>query len=1706
MKVKSRKGISLILALTMLLVHIMPVTSVLAICSTTSISISFRNNRSDYGIVQYSLDDGAHWDDIIENTEDRPIAVMGDNLRLRLVPNGGCYIDYTGIELRYDGVKVQESLDGLGIGTSEGCIVPDNVQSVNLYMVEFRENEGGDPPPVEFDSLAHVSLTVLGEELENLTQNYDCEIRINVNGNNFNEIERNNIRGSEPVNINGEEKFSRIETINPIDIPYQDVDESKIVIGLRGQWNTFFEHVTINNVSYDNILPKNKQGLINHYEDGDIRVYCEVDKDPDNNYNIVIEGRKQTDEEEILGNFLWDYNEEGYTAPEDKILHGHMEFISAEYDGHVYNTVKEVNEAGSVYNWHDAERKAEYENDWEGVGSATFPVGTMLTVEIIPDSGYQLVSFGVDEGGFEPGEEIGVYTFEIEGGNFHLMATIDHVDDYVNTNEANTIDAGSIAFGGEEEALAIGTARVDIEDIEPGGLTPEQIEGFEAIADGYEIQEYIDISLYNTVFKGTWGDSWDTPINELENDAEITLYLSDDVELDDVIILHEKHDGTYEIIENAEYEIMGNTITIRNDSFSNYAIASRTVTDLENYDVVFHTNGGSGIAQETVPSGETVNRPEDPTRYGYSFEGWYADRKCTEPFDFSTPIIKNTIIFAKWEFNRQDFAEIEIGGDFRGITQADDINSLTVEYVDGNVVNITGQRMISKIVEEEEKNDRYFIYAIGDVTIEAVPTEEYNVDLIEGGQVLGEPIKVYNGLQAGEIYRIDPEFRRKDDNPPPPPGPNPNYPDRAEIEIGGNVIDITEVENEDTATITYNDGNTVVVTGTDLIAIKVEDNDRFRYFIYATGDVTFTAIPEEDFEVDFFEDGQPLGTTIKVYEGLQAEERYRLDADFRHEGEGPHINPDFEDITFNIAWYKTFVNICINGIPVIEESELFGEDSYIYENILVPNGGTTDLNETNEIRLQERFGDYPVDEYIINDVVYNADSENVEIREDGWYITVPGAETYTISAIGNEEAPVPRTIIWANIDADRNADKFDEDMLLEHGRAKVIAVYDEHDEFVEGERDVDPDTGMGWIPVMPGHKVVFEFVPEYGYQLTSVSANGIELEPQDEINSYTFIMPDTNIHFSATFKKVEDIVDASSIKVDSGSIEFEENALIGGSAVLTVNDAELTEEQIARFEGAAENYEISNYLDIDLYNIFYKGKDDDEDIWANKIDELDRDAIITIKLEEGIDGNDIIIVHNVHDGDIYEIIPIESYDPETNTITFITRSFSNYAIASKDTPVYSLEVNLNGGTPGAAEWEVPEELFEGTQFTLEPPADNEIIPPAGMEFDRYEINGVTYDNGTLFTITENLSIKLLWKEIQVPTHTVTFNLNGGTMTSPLTQEVQDGGVATMPETNPTKADSMFIGWYTIKYDSEIGEDIYYAYNFDTPVTKNITIYADYEPVFTVIYDFNGGTRNGQSSYETHSVSYGMNVSKGNLVDDLFEAIVIPPAGKVIDAFLINGERYELNSIYMLGRNTTIKYLWKDAVSLTFNDIPTTSWYYDSVKYVSERGIITGYNETTFGPFDNLKREQLVNILWRIEGKPDASELENNFSDVPDGKWYTDAIKWANANGIVKGYGGTTKFGVGDNIIRQDLAIMLTNYARYKGKYIAPTVTLDKFADKEKVSSYAVDAVRWASENSIISGNANEEGTRTIAPLKNAMRCEAAVMLTRFCENVLNDPL
>ena len=347
-----------------------------------------------------------------------------------------------------------------------------------------------------------------------------------------------------------------------------NADTNKVKFTFVMNPGTLMTGLKINGVTINN-LPKTKETLSACYIDH--RLEIEVDNiDKADIYNIEITARYPNENEQFLGNFLWDYNPKGYTGPDDKVLNATLTFVEAEYNGKIYKTPEEINKLGGVFIWKDAERKKKYSEEREGLGEAQFPTGTKLTVKIIPDAGYQLVDFGINGGIFDPQEEIGTYTFEVKGGPFHLQATIKQVEDVVKT-KSEKIESGKIELGGKETSMNVGTARLDVKDIE---LDKEQISNFEEAAEGYDIKNYIDISLFNTVFKGKETASWDTQVKELENEATISLKLEEGTNGNEVVIVHEKHDGTFEIIP-VTYNVETNTITFKTKSFSNYAIATK---------------------------------------------------------------------------------------------------------------------------------------------------------------------------------------------------------------------------------------------------------------------------------------------------------------------------------------------------------------------------------------------------------------------------------------------------------------------------------------------------------------------------------------------------------------------------------------------------------------------------------------------------------------------------------------------------------------------------------------------------------------------------------------------------------------------------------------------------------------------------------------------------------------------------------------------------------------------------------------------------------------------------------------------------------------------------------------------------------------------------------------------------------------------------
>ena len=183
----------------------------------------------------------------------------------------------------------------------------------------------------------------------------------------------------------------------------------------------------------------------------------------------------------------------------------------------------------------------------------------------------------------------------------------------------------------------------------------------------------------------------------------------------------------------------------------------------------------------------------------------------------------------------------------------------------------------------------------------------------------------------------------------------------------------------------------------------------------------------------------------------------------------------------------------------------------------------------------------------------------------------------------------------------------------------------------------------------------------------------------------------------------------------------------------------------------------------------------------------------------------------------------------------------------------------------------------------------------------------------------------------------------------------------------------------------------------------------------------------------------------------------------------------------------------DGNELPFGDVSTDHWYYDYVKYVYDRGLMTGLNENDFGAVQSLARAQFAVILYRMEGEPEV-EYKDVFPDVADGQWYTDAIMWANQAGIVTGYTDSGLFGFADDINREQMAVMMHRYAEYKGFDISKKADFNAFSDAASVNEFADEAMQWAVGTGIISGK--DEGTR-IDPQGDAARAECATIIQRF---------
>lgn len=180
--------------------------------------------------------------------------------------------------------------------------------------------------------------------------------------------------------------------------------------------------------------------------------------------------------------------------------------------------------------------------------------------------------------------------------------------------------------------------------------------------------------------------------------------------------------------------------------------------------------------------------------------------------------------------------------------------------------------------------------------------------------------------------------------------------------------------------------------------------------------------------------------------------------------------------------------------------------------------------------------------------------------------------------------------------------------------------------------------------------------------------------------------------------------------------------------------------------------------------------------------------------------------------------------------------------------------------------------------------------------------------------------------------------------------------------------------------------------------------------------------------------------------------------------------------------------------VAFTDVPKSFWGYQKIHEAASYGLIHGYSgsqDGMFGPNDNLTRAQAAVILWNMSGQQAPGSKAKNFSDVSETKYYYQAIRWASSVGVVSGYGNTGKFGPEDLVTRQQLAVMLANYAQKVGGIAVNGSAADyaSMSDADEVASWASTAMGWCLKAGVMSGSGGK-----VNPRGNATRAQTAKMV------------
>lgn len=194
---------------------------------------------------------------------------------------------------------------------------------------------------------------------------------------------------------------------------------------------------------------------------------------------------------------------------------------------------------------------------------------------------------------------------------------------------------------------------------------------------------------------------------------------------------------------------------------------------------------------------------------------------------------------------------------------------------------------------------------------------------------------------------------------------------------------------------------------------------------------------------------------------------------------------------------------------------------------------------------------------------------------------------------------------------------------------------------------------------------------------------------------------------------------------------------------------------------------------------------------------------------------------------------------------------------------------------------------------------------------------------------------------------------------------------------------------------------------------------------------------------------------------------------------------------------------KKGTGALFTDVQETDWFYQDILFIYEKGLIKGNGQTGFSPDSHAARIQLAEMIYRMEGSPRV-EGKNNFADVEYGPGSIesyDAVTWAQQNGIISGY-ENGKFGAGDSVSREQLALILYRYAMYKNYDVSAAGSLEGFIDKDNAAGWAREALIWAVSSGIMEG----AGDNLLSPQETLTRAQLAAILHRFMDKYPQNPV